>query len=96
MNSRLIFLPCYQCVLGKYDRAIELYQQSLAIAEEIADRQEKGRTFSSIGSVHLSLGNYHEAIEYYQQSLDITREFSDRLGGGGIIGKHEQCLLLFR
>jgi tetratricopeptide (TPR) repeat protein len=66
--------------LGEYQKAIEFYQQSLAITREIGDRGVEGKSYMGLGNVYYSLGEYQKAIEFYQQSLAIKREIGDRGG----------------
>jgi tetratricopeptide (TPR) repeat protein len=68
--------------LGEYQKAIEFYQQSLAITREIGDRGGEASSYNNLGNVYYSLGEYQKAIEFYQQSLAITREIGDRGGEG--------------
>ncbi|MFN6306097.1 MAG: tetratricopeptide repeat protein, partial [Microcystis sp.] len=66
--------------LGEYQKAIEFYQQSLAILREIGDRGGEANSYMGLGNVYYSLGEYQKAIEFHQQSLAITREIGDRRG----------------
>jgi tetratricopeptide (TPR) repeat protein len=60
--------------LGQYQRAIEYYQQSLEIEQEIGDRSGEAAALLGLGNVYYSLESYQRAIEYSQQSLEIARE----------------------
>ena len=66
--------------LGEYQKAIEFYQQSLAITREIGDRGGEAYFYGNLGAVYQSLGEYEKAIEFHQQSLAIKREIGDRGG----------------
>nr|WP_277882295.1 tetratricopeptide repeat protein [Microcystis wesenbergii] len=66
--------------LGEYQKAIEFYQQSLAITREIGDRGGEAKSYMGLGNVYDSLGEYQKAIEFHQQSLAIKREIGDRWG----------------
>ncbi|MFM6512523.1 MAG: tetratricopeptide repeat protein [Microcystis panniformis] len=66
--------------LGEYQKAIEFYQQSLAIKREIGDRGGEAASYNNLGIVYKSLGEYQKAIEFHQPSLAITREIGDRRG----------------
>ncbi len=63
-----------------YQKAIEQYQESLKISEEIGDRKGGGTTLNNIGGVYYALGMYQKAIEQYQESLKIREEIGDRGG----------------
>ncbi|MFM6738492.1 MAG: tetratricopeptide repeat protein, partial [Microcystis panniformis] len=66
--------------LGEYQKAIEFYQQSLAIFREIGDRGGEAKSYGNLGNAYGSLGEYQKAIEFNQQSLAIEREIGDRGG----------------
>ncbi|MEM9482297.1 MAG: CHAT domain-containing protein, partial [Cyanobacteria bacterium P01_F01_bin.116] len=68
--------------LGQYARALEFYEQSLAIRQEIGDRRGEGTMLSNVGNVYASLGQYSKALEFYEQSLSIRQEIGDRYGEG--------------
>jgi CHAT domain-containing protein len=53
-------------------RALEYYQRSLKLAEELKDKEALAKSLLSIGLVHKSLGNYTQALEFYQRSLITT------------------------
>jgi CHAT domain-containing protein/Tfp pilus assembly protein PilF len=92
--------------LSQYAQALEYYQQSLRIAQEIGDRAGEGTTLHNMGVVYYSLSQYAQALEYYQQSLGIQREIGDRAGEGTILhnmggvydslGQYEQALDTFQ
>jgi tetratricopeptide (TPR) repeat protein len=64
--------------LGQYQRAIDYYQQSLAITGKIGNRNGEANSLIGLGNAYYSLGQYQVAIDYHQQSLTITREIGDR------------------
>ncbi|VEP15844.1 Tetratricopeptide repeat protein (fragment) [Hyella patelloides LEGE 07179] len=64
--------------LGKYQRAIDYYQQALEIAQDIGDRGHEGRSLGNLGLAYGSLGEYQRAIDYHQQALKIARDIGDR------------------
>ncbi|TRU44988.1 MAG: tetratricopeptide repeat protein, partial [Microcystis aeruginosa Ma_QC_Ch_20071001_S25] len=72
--------------LGEYQKAIEFYQQSLAIFQRIGDRGGEAYSYNNLGNVYNSLGEYQKAIEFHQQSLAIKREIGDRGGEGKSYG----------
>lgn len=60
--------------VGKYPKALELYQQVL-----VSEKQEKSplgeaRVLNNIGVVYVNLGEYGKALEGYQKALNIVRE----------------------
>ncbi|WP_225886713.1 CHAT domain-containing protein [Leptolyngbya sp. PCC 6406] len=72
--------------MGQYNRAIDLYEQDLAIAREIGDRAGEGITLGNLGVVYRNLGQYNRAIDLYEQHLAIAREIGDRAGEGRALG----------
>jgi len=70
---------------GKYERAVELCQQSLEMIEragegEVDKQRERARIYNSLGSICLHQGDYAQAIDYFRQSLAL------RVKGGDILG----------
>jgi len=66
-------------------RAIEYYEQALAIQREIGDRRGEGADLGNLGLAYAALGETRRAIEYYEQQLIITREIGDRRGEGNAL-----------
>jgi len=72
--------------LGQTARAIEFYEQALAIQREIGDRRGEGNQLSNLGSCYADLGQTARAIEFYEQALAIAREIGYRRGEGCRLG----------
>ncbi|HXU28971.1 MAG TPA: tetratricopeptide repeat protein [Thermoanaerobaculia bacterium] len=72
--------------LGETRRAIETYEQCLAILREIGDRSDEGITLGNLGNVYRNLGETRRAIETYEQCLAVLREIGDRRGEGTVLG----------
>ncbi len=72
--------------LGQVERAIEFYEQHLAIAREIGDRRGEGNALGNLGGAYYRLGQLERAIEFHEQALIISRETRDRRGEGGDLG----------
>ena len=72
--------------LGEYEKAIDFYQQALAIDREISDRLGEANSLGSLGNAYNNLGEYEKAIDFHQQSLAIKREIGDRLGEANSLG----------
>jgi tetratricopeptide (TPR) repeat protein len=100
MHERLsgrLTRPCWQmatanalgtsyAALGQTGRAIEHYQQALAIARQTSDRSIEGSALGNLGNSYSTLGQTGRAIEHYQQVLAIARETSDRSIEGSALG----------
>ncbi|QLE39137.1 tetratricopeptide repeat protein [Nostoc sp. C052] len=65
---------------GEIEDAIALYEQSLAITEQIGDVQLKATTLNSLGLLKADRGEIEEAIALYEQSLAITKQIGDVQG----------------
>jgi tetratricopeptide (TPR) repeat protein len=72
--------------LGQTGRAIEHYQQALAIARETGDRSIESTELGNLGNSYSTLGQTGRAVEYYQQALAIARETGDRGIEGSALG----------
>ena len=59
---------------GQVERAIDLYQRSLAIKEQIWDIQGKSQTLNQIAGIYANQGLIQEAIDLFQQSLAINTQ----------------------
>ncbi|MBV7326792.1 tetratricopeptide repeat protein [Chloroflexi bacterium TSY] len=73
-------------MLGQVEKAIEQYQQALAIAIEIGDRRAQGNHLGNLGIAYRDLGQVEEAIEQHQQALAIAIEIGDRRSEGVWLG----------
>ena len=79
-ETDLLNLQCgnvYRSV-GKYEKAREHLEKSLAIQREIGDRKGEATTYLNFGTMYQSLGEYERAKERLEKSLAISREIGDR------------------
>ena len=67
---------------AKYLEALERFEQSLVIFEEIGDRRGGGEALNNIGLIYNILGEYPKALDFYKQSLVIIEEIDERYGIG--------------
>ncbi|BAY32514.1 TPR repeat-containing protein [Nostoc carneum NIES-2107] len=65
---------------GEITEAIALYQQSLALKEQIGDVQGKAATLHELGRLKANSGEITEAIALYQQSLALKEQIGDVQG----------------
>ena len=72
--------------LGDYPQAINCYQQSLEIQQEIGNRSGIADSLMGLGNAYDSLGDYRRAIDYHQQSLEIQQEIGNRSGIANSLG----------
>jgi tetratricopeptide (TPR) repeat protein len=75
-KEKAFFANQIGCILngvGNYDKAIELYNQSLGIQLKVLgpDHPDTAASYNNIGSAYDNKGDYDKAIELYNQSLGI-------------------------
>jgi tetratricopeptide (TPR) repeat protein len=66
--------------IRKTRKAIELYNQALAISREIGYLHGESGALGNLGEAHYALGERDEAIKYLEASLVIDRETGNRQG----------------
>lgn len=72
--------------LGEIHRAIEYYEQALAIAREIHDQRNESNWLGNLGLAYRNLGETQRAVEYFEQALKISRETHNRRDEGIHLG----------
>jgi len=65
---------------GEVDRALELWQRSLAIAERTDHASNKAAALNNIAGVIAKQGEIDRALDLWQQSLEISESISDIRG----------------
>ncbi|MFT4605442.1 MAG: CHAT domain-containing protein/tetratricopeptide (TPR) repeat protein [Rhodothermales bacterium] len=60
--------------LGDYDRAVEAYQESIALAREMEDGESLGWAYNNLGVVLAYADRYERATTYYDRALAQFRE----------------------
>ncbi|MGB8688893.1 MAG: CHAT domain-containing tetratricopeptide repeat protein, partial [Microcoleus sp.] len=72
--------------LGQIERSMAFYEKSLAIFQEIKNRQGEASSLGGLGMAYHSLGEYERAIDYHKQSLAISQEIKNRQGEASSLG----------
>ncbi|MCE3280433.1 MAG: protein serine/threonine phosphatase [Bacteroidetes bacterium] len=67
-------------IKGDYLKAIDFYQQSLKITEQLNDKKGLSASLSNIGSIYLNIGESEKALEYLHKSLPIFIEIGNKQG----------------
>ena len=62
---------------ARWDRAIEFYEQSLKVKEQVGDIHGMASTYGNLGSVYARKGEWDRAIEFYERSLAVTEKMGD-------------------
>jgi tetratricopeptide (TPR) repeat protein len=78
---------------GQHQRALEMYQQALALCRKTNDVVGEASTLSAIAEVHHALGQAQQAITYYDEALVLYREHGRRGGEALVL---DQMALLYR
>jgi CHAT domain-containing protein/tetratricopeptide (TPR) repeat protein len=71
--------------LNQFGKAIEYFEEALAIRRDLRLRASEARTLYGLGFVHNRLSRPEKAIEYFEQALAIYRELKDRTWEGRTI-----------
>ena len=67
--------------VGKYEKARQHLEKSLAIQKEIGDRNGEASSYANLGAVFQSVGKYVKAKEHLEKSkFGIHKEFEGRNG----------------
>ena len=68
---------CYR-KLEALDKALDFAQQALKMKEELADRNEIGKTHNQLGLIHWERADYPAAIDHLQQAVAIGSSVNDK------------------
>jgi adenylate cyclase len=71
---------------GNYPKALEYWNRSLKVYEEVGDKKGISTTVSNIGNRYGSQGNYTKALEYYFRSFKIFEDIGDKSGMAKTLG----------
>jgi tetratricopeptide (TPR) repeat protein len=63
---------------GKYDLALEYFQRSLAIGEELGNNMTIAHSLSRIGAYYHYIGNLDSALSYAEKSLALYQELDNK------------------
>ncbi|MEQ9357203.1 tetratricopeptide repeat protein [Coleofasciculus chthonoplastes] len=66
-------------------QSIETFQQALAIARQLKERELEAIILSNIGFAYNTLGQPQKALDFYKQALPIYKEVGDRSGEATIL-----------
>jgi predicted ATPase/transcriptional regulator with XRE-family HTH domain len=67
---------------GDYDRAVALYEESLALYRTLGHRKGMSGPLRELGAVAYRKGDFERAAQLNEQALAITREFGSAFGEG--------------
>jgi tetratricopeptide (TPR) repeat protein len=86
MTTALNNIGYYYSVIGENKTAIENYQNSLRLCEEIGNKKGIALAYNNIASILQAEGKDKEAMEYYNRSLSIRKEIRDTSGMSEVMG----------
>lgn len=66
--------------LGQQQKAIEHFQQALAIYREMGDKEKQANALSRIGDVYHGWGFPDTAVRFYRDALQIREQIGDKSG----------------
>jgi serine phosphatase RsbU (regulator of sigma subunit) len=65
-------------VKGNFIKAIDFYQQSLKIREELKDFKGVASSLANIGSIYININEFDKALEYQLRSLKLAEEMGNK------------------
>ncbi|MEA5538122.1 CHAT domain-containing tetratricopeptide repeat protein [Limnoraphis robusta Tam1] len=71
---------------SQFTLALQVWQYTLTIYQEIKDRKGESACLGNLGNAYYSLGQYERAIEYTQKSFTIYQEIKHRQGEANSLG----------
>ena len=71
---------------ANYTQAVNYYERSLKIREEIGDKKGIAASLFNIGNIYLRQSNFPQALEYNQRSLIIEEEIGNKEGIANSLG----------
>ncbi|KPK83917.1 MAG: hypothetical protein AMS27_11455, partial [Bacteroides sp. SM23_62_1] len=60
-----------------YSQALDYYQQSLQIREEVNDRAGLAKTLNNLGTLYMYSGKLNQALEYFERARSLSEELND-------------------
>ncbi len=66
--------------LGEYSEALQNYQASLALAEELGNLELSANALNNIGILHFVWGEHDRALEFYFRAIALRMKQNDRDG----------------
>lgn len=76
-------LGCAYESRGDFDQALEYYERSLAIGEEIADQEVIARALTCKANIHNLKGEFGKAIENHEKSIKVSERIGNLVGVAG-------------
>jgi adenylate cyclase len=74
------------CINGDYDSALERYNRSMALHQELDDRDGVASVTNVIGILYYRIGNYANALEHFLRAQALFELLGDRDSAASSIG----------
>ncbi|MGB3691833.1 MAG: tetratricopeptide repeat protein [Spirulinaceae cyanobacterium] len=80
-KARILTLLGYSsATMGRYDKAVEFYEEALEISRQAKDSPCEVANLNHLSRTYVIKQSYSEAINYSQRALIMARQTGDRLG----------------
>ena len=86
-EAKLLKKTAYYWWSDNQQKALEFYNQSLRIFQEIGDKQGEALTLENIGDNYGFIENREKQLEFYNQALKIYQEIGHSLGEAKVLDK---------
>jgi CHAT domain-containing protein len=73
-------LGAFNLETGEPEKAIDLFEQEIALYRQVGDRKGEALSLTDLGRADSQAGQTPEAVERFHQALAIEREIGDRAG----------------
>jgi tetratricopeptide (TPR) repeat protein len=72
--------------LGQPERAIELLEMRMHLAQAAGDAEAENRAVGNLGAAYFALGDVQKAVELFERRVEISRAAGDRVSEGRMLG----------
>ncbi len=81
---------------GQFQAAIQSWEETITILQEMGDRQGQALTLMNLGNAYNEIRYYAKAIQVYQQALSIAQEIDNRKQEGFFFTKLSSSIRIHR
>lgn len=86
-STALASLAACSSLAYRYDRAIELAQKALAIAQSIGAQRVMGMAYNNLGMSHARLGDFDRASLEHDKAIELFRKVGDNANLSNALGE---------
>jgi tetratricopeptide (TPR) repeat protein len=72
-------------IWGRYDKAMELYQDAKNLRENLNDKEGLASTCLQVGILYQDLGNFQEAMDCYKRSIAYENELENHINRAHVL-----------